>query len=61
MQCFVLDVGHGCYKRGYDALKLAKAALFWAGVARIASVARIADGLCNASPDAVAELIAIMQ
>ncbi len=42
MQCFVLDVGHGCYKRGYDELKLAKAALFWIGVARIASVARIA-------------------
>lgn len=24
MRCFVLDCGHGCYKRGYDALKLAR-------------------------------------
>ena len=57
----VFGNGHGCYKRGYDALKLAKAAIFWAGVARIASVARIAGSAYNASPDAVAELIAVTQ
>jgi hypothetical protein len=61
MQCFVLDVGHGCYKRGYDALKLAKAALLWAGVAPIASVAQIAGSACNALSNALAKLMAITQ
>lgn len=54
MRCFVLDGGHGCYKRGYDVLKLAGAVLFVGRVARIAAYER------KASPDAATKLRAFV-
>lgn len=44
----VFDNGHGCYKRGYDAVKLAGSSLLRAGVAKVARVAPIAGVVRNA-------------
>ena len=39
--------GHGCYKRGYDAVKLAGTGLLRASVAKVARVAPIAGVVRN--------------
>ena len=44
----VFGNGHGCYKRGYDAVKLAESSLLRAGVAKVARVAPIAGVVRNA-------------
>ena len=44
----VFGGGHGCYKRGYDAVKLAGAGLLRTGVAKVACVAPIAGAVRNA-------------
>ena len=44
----VFDSGHGCYKRGYDAVKLAQTGLLRAKVAWVAQVAVIASVARNA-------------
>ena len=44
----VFGNGHGCYKRGYDSVKLAGTGLLRASVAKVARVAPIAGVVRNA-------------
>ena len=43
----IFGSGHGCYKLGYDAVKLAGTGLLRAGVAKVARVAPIARVVRN--------------
>ena len=44
----VFGSGHGCYMRGYDAVKLAGTTHLWVSVAWVAQVAVIASVMRNA-------------
>ena len=48
MSRVVVGSDHGCYKRGYDAVKLAGTAHLWVDVAKVAQVTSIASVVRNA-------------